>query len=259
MIIDARTYVGKAEPQMAGEPPLESDGGSVEKILNLMEKADIDQSVIIPILCSDFKKANEEVARIIKIYPNKFIGFGRVNPNCTECAFDTAREAIEKLGLKGLEVSYFAWKWYDPVIAVPFFRRLFELNVPIVIRADVDIGLIRYSLDQIATLSFRRPIIVTLSWAMMPGFTMPPYRDELLEITKSNDNIFIETSGSETMILERLVSKIGANRLIFGSNTPLKEPISEKAKIEAMRITEREKRLILGENILRILKGEWEV
>jgi predicted TIM-barrel fold metal-dependent hydrolase len=256
MIIDARTYVGEAEPQIA-DPPLELDGHSPERILSLMEKADIDKSIIIPRHCSDFNKANEKVAKIVETYPDKFIGFGRVNPNCTECAFDAARNAIKNLGLKGLEVSYFAWKWYDPVIAVPLFRRLFELDAPILIRADIDKGLVRYSLDQIATLSFRRPIIVAVSWDMCAGFTMPPYRDELLEIAQSNDNIFIETSGNEVMILERLVSKIGVHRLIFGSNSPPREPISEKAKIEAMRITEDEKKLILGENILRILEGRW--
>lgn len=256
MIVDARVYVGRAELQMAGEPPLELDGHPIEEILSQMERAGVDKSIIIPTHHSDYTKVNEEVSELVKTYPDKLIGFGRVNPNCTECAFDTAYEAVKKLNLKGLEVSYFAWKWYDPVIAVPFFRRLFELNVPIIVRADVDMAFIRYSLDQIASLTPGKAIMVTISWVMAPGFTMPPYRDELLEIAKSNSNIFFETSGSEVMLLERVASKIGSDRLIFGSNSPLKDPISEKAKVEAMHVTEREKKLILGENILRILGGE---
>lgn len=113
MIVDARVYVGRAEPQMAGEPPLELDGYPIEEILGQMERAGVDKSIVIPTHHSDYRKANEEVSELVKTYPEKLIGFGRVNPNCTECAFDTAYEAVKKLNLKGLEVSYFAWKWYD--------------------------------------------------------------------------------------------------------------------------------------------------
>jgi len=255
MIVDARVHIGKAEPQMAGAPPLEPDGYPIEKILNLMKKAGVDKSVIIPAHRSDYREANKQVAELARAYPDKFIGFGRVNPNCTECAFDTAQEAVEKLGLKGLEVSYFAWKWYDPVIAVPFFRRLFELDVPIMIRADVDVGLVKFSLDQIADLSPLSPIIICVSWSF--GQTLPPpHRDELFEIVRNNNNLFVETPGSETILLEKIVSRIGVHRVIFGSSSPPKKPISERAKIEAMRISNQEKELILGGNIMRILKGE---
>ena len=138
---------------------------------------------------------------------------------------------------------------------MPFFRRLFELDVPIMIRADVDVGLVKFSLEQMANFSSLSPIIICVSWSF--GQTLPPpHRDELFEIVRNNNNLFVETSGSETILLEKIVSRIGVHRVIFGSSSPPKKPISERAKIEAMRISNQEKELILGGNIMRILKGE---
>ena len=51
-----------------------------------------------------------------------------------------------------------------------------------------------------------------------------------------------------------LIRKIGARRIMFGSDYPWYDPIRDAQRVMALPLTNEEKRLILGENAKRILK-----
>ena len=122
-VIDAYTHVGVADPSvLEGFRPIEEKGCSISKILENMEMANVDKTVIIPVHHWEYPEANREIARLVEKYPEKLVGFGRVDPNCPECAYDVAREAVKDLGLRGIEVSGFQWVNYDPAIACPLFE-----------------------------------------------------------------------------------------------------------------------------------------
>ena len=52
------------------------------------------------------------------------------------------------------------------------------------------------------------------------------------------------------------VNAIGGDRVIFGSDAPINNPTHEIKKIQVAKISDEDKRKILGENIARIL-GLW--
>lgn len=71
-------------------------------------------------------------------------------------------------------------------------------------------------------------------------------------------NVFIDTSGGQpcTGILEYAVEKIGAERLLFGSDLMGRGLASQLARVYGARIHEETRRKILGENAIKLFQLE---
>ena len=54
-------------------------------------------------------------------------------------------------------------------------------------------------------------------------------------------------------MIKTAVDKIGAERVLFGSDFPYGNPKIELAKVEASGIEEKQKKLVLGENMARLI------
>ena len=73
---------------------------------------------------------------------------------------------------------------------------------------------------------------------------------------KDCPNVFIDTSGGqpEAGLLEYAVQELGAERVLFGSDWPLRDFAVQKARVSGAAITDDQRKLILGGNATRILK-----
>ena len=72
-------------------------------------------------------------------------------------------------------------------------------------------------------------------------------------------NVYTDTSSAASMnsgLIEWAVSQVGANRLLFGTDTPLYFVACQKARIEHAEIDEKAKSAILFENAARLLSEE---
>ena len=72
-------------------------------------------------------------------------------------------------------------------------------------------------------------------------------------------NVFIDTSSKMSMnsgLIEWAVGEVGADRLLFGTDSPLYFTACQKARIEHAEIDEAAKRAILYENAGRLLIGD---
>ena len=77
-----------------------------------------------------------------------------------------------------------------------------------------------------------------------------------LRAIRDQPNIVIETSGFDATagFVEMAVRELGADRVLFGSHLPSRSLGTELSKVTAARITEDDKRRILGGNLRRLLK-----
>lgn len=73
---------------------------------------------------------------------------------------------------------------------------------------------------------------------------------------RSTPNILIETSGFDPTagFIEMAVRELGAERIVFGSHLPSRSLGTELGKIFGAQISEQQRRLILGENLRRLLR-----
>lgn len=63
-----------------------------------------------------------------------------------------------------------------------------------------------------------------------------------------------EPSWPDNEVVEYVISKVGADRVIFGSDYPWGSPGHDLNRFMEMRIEDRQKSMILGENAIKIFK-----
>lgn len=74
-----------------------------------------------------------------------------------------------------------------------------------------------------------------------------------ISLIKDQVNIFLETSGGYTTVISDALSRLGPERLLFGSEFPLQHPSAELAKFRAIGVSPQDWALISGANATRIL------
>lgn len=74
-----------------------------------------------------------------------------------------------------------------------------------------------------------------------------------LALVQDEPNILLETSGGYTSVAEAALRRLGADRVVFGSEYPLQHPSVELAKFEALRIAPEQWRLVAWGNAHRLL------
>lgn len=74
-----------------------------------------------------------------------------------------------------------------------------------------------------------------------------------IEIAKRYPSVLLDTSGDVNVygLLEYQVQHVGAERILFGSDTNMMDPRGTMGKILAAEISDQQKKLILGENAVR--------
>ena len=81
----------------------------------------------------------------------------------------------------------------------------------------------------------------------------PPARKLAIAAARELPNYYLETASTFRTpgVTEELVAGAGAERVVFGSDTPLMDPRPQIGKIITADISDAAKRLILGENARR--------
>jgi predicted TIM-barrel fold metal-dependent hydrolase len=77
-----------------------------------------------------------------------------------------------------------------------------------------------------------------------------------IRAVRDQQNILVETSGFDATagFIEMAVRELGAERIVFGSHLPSRSLGTELGKVIGAEISERDKRLILGENYRQLLQ-----
>lgn len=78
----------------------------------------------------------------------------------------------------------------------------------------------------------------------------------MIDVVKTFDNAFLEityTSLTRGMI-EYMVHEVGADKVIFGTDTPMRDPAPQLAWVAYARISAEDKQKIMGGNMVKLLK-----
>lgn len=242
MIIDAHNHVGG---------PDKGDGAkqSPEEIIATMNRLGIDKAVIFPFnainLGVSFSLANNYIAGAVKKYPDRLIGFARLDPNDEEKAILELERAVNKLGLRGLKLHPTSQNFrLEHPYVIRIMEKASELGIPIVF----DSGKPLSPPEKIGALARLVPDLKIIL-AHMQGLGY-------IEAAERFDNVYLGTTGMFNIDkLSEALRRLGAEKLISGSDSPYIDPAQEIKKFDLIpRIKEEEKTLILGGNIRKILK-----
>jgi uncharacterized protein len=255
MIIDAHVHV-HPNPKGFGD----RYDASIETLIKSLDQSEVDKAVVLPIAP---KVSNDFIEKVCRDYPEQLIGFASVNPSEGEKALRDFDQSMEKFPFKGLKLhprlQDFALN--DPRI-IPILQRAGERNIPVLIDAFPNgSGSIARSLplllDEVAHQVPKTKIIM----AHMGGYRFM----DCMAVVLSNKNVYVDISYVlpffENSIFEKMlefaIKKVGANRVIYGSDHP-EMPIREtfertKGILKRFNLADKETELIFGGTIQTLL------
>ena len=241
-IIDSHTHVDESDIFGWIDPP--------ETILELMDAAGIDRAVImtyadVPGLDMD---AVKYIAGVVKRYPERLVGYARMNPNGKDVV-GLFREAVTDLGLKGL-------KYHPESITVhPYskasvnlMKEAARLNVPVLFHSGDE----SMSLPLQVGLAAESCLEARIIMGHMGGYA---HVEDALNVAERYDNIYLDTSAMPyPHKIKEAVTRIGAERVLFGSDGPGCNPALEIEKVRLAGLSIYEEKKVFAENIMALLE-----
>ena len=112
----------------------------VKARLETMRKAGLDKAILRTPCWQErlslemCHQVNDSIARLVKQHPDKFLGLATILPWGDSGCLRELERCLDRLGLVGVELAAHCGNLYldDPLFR-PYFRKLNELNMPVVV------------------------------------------------------------------------------------------------------------------------------
>jgi uncharacterized protein len=195
---------------------------------------------------------NDETAQLMRWHPEFFIGFGCLNPTLGERAVQHEVERVLALGFRGLKLEL-SNNARDACMAP--VMRLADRHELVVLQhawSQTVIRERRFHTDpaDVAVLARRYPNVPII----MAHLTGCGVRG-VLEVQHLR-NVFVDTSGAapEEGIVDYAVEKLGAERVLYGSDWPIRDFPVALARITGSDLSASARRRILHDNARHLLR-----
>jgi predicted TIM-barrel fold metal-dependent hydrolase len=231
-IIDASTIFGFWPKRRADT--------ALTTLLRLMEENSVSRACTISArgIFYDFVAGNQETWDAARAH-SQLIPVGTVNPCRWIGCLDEAQRLIDQ-GVRLLRFFPQYQEWH--IGQAPFRKLLREVLVPSGVPLMIPAVLGVTAIGDMAA-DIRNPVIIEsmryTHWA------------EAVVVMQEVSNVYVETHLGGW--LEWVKAEVGTDRLVFGSNAPLSYIPTAKALIDHQMLDERDKALIFGGNLRRVL------
>lgn len=243
MIVDAHLHVDNV-------PAL---GWNMEAALCIdrMDEAGIDKGIIMTIV--DAPAVNPEgiglIADACAQYPDRLWAFARVHPWYGARSAELLEQAFE-LGFKGLKlhpVSTIAHPSGEDTLRL--MRIAVAHNAPTLFHCGDEPMTTPLAVAAAAEVIPEAPVIL----GHMGGYF---HVDEAIEVAERVPNLILETSAMPYPAkIREAVERIGADRVMYGSDGPVCSPRLEVEKVRLAGLSVEDERLVLADNALGLIQN----
>ncbi len=220
-------------------------------VLRAMDAVGIDKSCVFNIFHPDGRSGNDQTAAFVARHPDRFIGFAYVSPNLPHTMQAELERAIDVLGFKAIKIypPYTPYPLDDPAWN-PVYEFADERGLSIIAHTGSE------SVSTPEQFGRAAPRFPNARFVAGHSGNIEPYRSQAIAAAIQCPNFYLETCSTfrSPGVIEELVAKAGADRVLFGSDLPLMDPRPQLGKIITADIDADAKRLILGANAHRLLK-----
>jgi predicted TIM-barrel fold metal-dependent hydrolase len=300
MIIDAHCHIWERGLVQAGmkdllesvaaelqiQNPESIWNGSIERLIQDMDEAGIDKTVILPLdfefLRSGggfgFRDFNDLAGAYAQKHPDRIVAFAGIDPRRGVAAVAELRRCVEEMGFRGLKLWTVAGFFPDDARYYPLYQEAARLGVNILVHTGLGPGesYLRTCrpvyVDKIAV-DFREINFIL-------AHVGTPWVDEALAVALKNPNVYVDISAwqrvarnfplgfAQVLSMAKLMHG-GIHKVLFGSDWPLfTEIYTQKQWVDAVRglehppalqmmglpeITQDDKVSILGANAQKAL------
>lgn len=244
--IDAHTHFGL---KGRGLPPY-----TPEERIAVMEKYKMDAMVTTPPYASisldrSYDEANEFLLKVQKKYPKRFYVLARINPHFK-------RKAVEKAE-KALKRGFWGIKFHPRNEAFPAHSR--ELVFPIVEKVREYGGIVLFHSGEA---DFSHPTLIGYVAEHFPevpiiiGHLGKSYYMDAILVARWFENVYVDTSFCVSVrAIEEAVEYAGVEKVLYASDYPQGSIEIDTLKVELADLSKRDKQLILGKNVEKILRS----
>ncbi|HSY22714.1 MAG TPA: amidohydrolase family protein [Polyangiaceae bacterium] len=239
MILDGHCHAGRGD----GLTGPWDTSARLDAYMRRAARSGIDRTVVFAAFHSDYARANHEVARIVAAHPSRLLGFafvhagrdaGRIGP--------MVDEAVGQHGFVGIKVHR---------RDAPITREICEVarrrSLPVLYDLMGEVHVVELLAREYPDVPFIIPHL---------GSFEDDWRAQLalIDHLERHPNVFTDSAGVRRFdLLEQAVRRAGAAKVIFGTDGPWLHPGVELAKIRALDLPGDQEKLILGENLVRLI------
>ena len=230
-----------------------SDGkfGNLDVLIKLFNEVSESYRAVLFPPSADVHPKNKDLADALSGYQSKdrFIPCAYINPTLYS-AVDELEIAIKTYGFHGMKLMPTIHRYnIDSHLVDPVMSKCHELKIPVTIHSSGEGGYPPL-IGELAKRFPEVPIIMDHS-----GYRY--FQRQALQAGKENDNLYFGTSCViEPTYIDRIAQEIGVDKIIYGSNAQGGIPKIGLMVFEYTHLTEAEKALALGQNLLRLLRME---
>jgi len=242
-VVDACAQIGSGDRK---EDILES-GITPQWILSNMDAAGVRTSIIYPTTWNDYEPANAEIHAAVQRYPDRFIGFARVNP-LAPGAEQILRKALEEYRLTGLRLRPYhdGFALHDPSVA-RILRIARERRIPVGIDGEHN----RDALFRIVKDHAEVPIIL-MHLGNFDNWNRANF-SAYIGLLRDAPNFYMATCFEIIhFFLEEIIRTV-PTKVVFGSYSPTLPPVVEVKRIDVMRLEPEHSALVFERNLVQIL------
>jgi predicted TIM-barrel fold metal-dependent hydrolase len=241
-ILDGHIHWGEWRPEREGWP-----GATLPQIRDALRRSGIDGAALMP---TD-RRDNEGLAAAIAADPEDLFLFAWVTPQDVDGTMDfLERHGDRVAGLKihpsleRMKVSDDGWS--------PFLRWADEHRRPVIVHSGrwQEMASWRFCLD-VAERYLQASIVIAHLGGDLP--TLQQDCSEEMRV-RALPNAYLGTESiREYYSLRIALDRLGAERIVFGSDYPLGWPSAYLGVLDGACPSEEERRLVLGGNLLRLI------
>jgi predicted TIM-barrel fold metal-dependent hydrolase len=199
---------------------------------------------------ADFHAGNEETAAAIAAFPDRFLGGIVLNAHYADEVRPELDRCLARGGFRFIKLHSSLHKYrLDSDACEPIWREAERRDLPVLVHSwagSPDCGY--EACKKVATAHPGVRLILGHSLA-------PDGYEDACRLAEAHPNVWLDTVTSlvDYGQLDFLVGRVGAERILYGSDMPFLDPAPQLAKVVFARISDDAKRRILGGNAARLL------
>lgn len=223
--------------------------GDAAAVVQRNQRIGVDKSCVSSwtAIWGDYESGNLQVHRALLRFPRSIVGYAVLDPAYIRDWRKSCNYYYQELGFTGLKPYYPKWQipYNDPLLK-PWYdyaeqHRLYCLLHP----SD------RFK-EEVRDLASTYPNIAFI--LAHTGADWPTVRTHV-ELAREFSNIYLEITQTNVTngVLEYMAAKITSHRILYGTDTPMRDPYPQFGWVAYSNLSEMAKRHILGENMQSIL------
>ena len=245
LVFDAHTHLG---PWFNFWIP----DNDIDSMMTVLDRVGIDAMACSADIAigPDYIRGNEEVAAAQEKCPGRIIMYVTINPRYPKTEVEEELRRWADAGKRAYKIHCACHQTpEDDERYQPMWDLAEEQGAPVLVHTQGGHGKTGIELlTEIAETRTNLKIIIAHSASSLDVI------DQTCDAAKKRENIFLDLTGSPMIYgaLETMVDRVGTERVLFGTDTPFIDPRPQIGRIAYARLTDQQKRQILGLNAKRI-------